>query len=79
MIEKLGGENSRWEILSEFIASKTTNEKTNKEQFIIQKFKDIIKDDDDVEYGNNRNKKRGTIFNGGNLNNYDDDEDFDYI
>ena len=80
VIEKLGGENARWEILSEFIASKTNKEKTNKEQFIIQKFKDIIKDEDDYEYGNNRNKKKkGTIFNKGNLNNDDDDEDFDYI
>ena len=51
---------------------------TNRDQFILQKFKDIIKDDDDYEYGQKNNKKKGTIFNRGNLNN-DDDEDFDYI
>ena len=78
VIEKLNGENARWEIISEFIASKSKKETTNKEQFIIQKFKDIIKDDDDYEYGSNNNKKRGTILFKGNLNN-DDDEEFDYI
>ena len=45
----------------------------------MQKFKDIIKDDDDFEYGDNRNnKKRMTIFKG-SLNREDDDEDLDYI
>ena len=77
-IEKLGGEDSRWEIISEFIASKAKKSNTNRDQFILQKFKDIIKDDDDYEYGQKNNKKKGTIFNRGNLNN-DDDEDFDYI
>ena len=77
-IEKLGGEYCRWEIISEFIPSKAKQTGTNKDQFIIQKFKDIIKDDDDYEYGNRNNKKRTTIFNRGNINN-DDDEDFDYI
>ena len=76
-IEKLGGEDCEWEIISEFIPSKVNVNNSNKELFIMQKFKDIIKDDDDFEYGNNNGKKRGTIFNRGNLNN--DDEDFDYI
>ena len=77
VIEKLGGINARWEIISEFIPSKAKKSNTNRDQFILQKFKDIIKDDDDYEYGE-QNKKRGTAFNRGNLNNYDD-EDFDYI
>ena len=77
-IEKLKGENAKWEIISEFIPSKAKKSNTNRDQFILQKFKDIIKDDDDYEYGDNKNKKRGTMLNRGNLNN-DDDEDFDYI
>ena len=78
-IEKLGGENARWEIISEFIPSKIKSSNTNKDLFIMQKFKDIIKnDDDDFEYGERNNKKGGTVYNKGNLNNYDD-EDFDYI
>ena len=75
-IEKLGGEDAEWKIIDDFIPSKAT---TNKKQFIMQKFKDIIKDDDDFEYGDNRNnKKRMTIFKG-SLNREDDDEDLDYI
>jgi len=77
-IEKLKGENAKWEIISEFIPSKAKKSNTNRDQFILQKFKDIIKDDDDYEYGDNKNKKRGSMLNRGNLNN-DDDEDFDYI
>ena len=76
VIEKLGGEKARWEIISEFIPSKSKKSGTNKDQFIMQKFKDIIKDDDDYDYDGN-NKKRLGIFNRGNLNNYD--EDLDYI
>jgi len=52
-IEKLGGEDCEWEIISEFIPSKVNVNNSNKELFIMQKFKDIIKDDDDFEYGNN--------------------------
>ena len=74
-IEKLGGLPVKWEILSEFISSKAKSSTTNKEQFIIQKFKEIIKDEDDYEYSNT-NKKIGN-FNKGNSN-YDD-EDLDYI
>ena len=78
VIEKLGGESVRWEIMTEFIPSKAKKSNTNKDQFILQKFKDIIKDDDDYQYGAQNNKKRSSVFNRGNLNNYDD-EDFDYI
>ena len=78
VIEKLGGEYAKWEIISEFIPDKAKKSNTNRDQFILQKFKDIIKDDDDYDYGDKKNKKRGTVFNRGNLNN-DDDEDFDYI
>jgi len=74
-IEKLGGNNVRYEILSEFISSQAKSSNTNKEQFIIQKFKEIIKDDDDNDYSSS--KKVGNFFNKGNQN-YDD-EDFDYI
>ena len=74
-IEKLGGNNVRYEILSEFISSQAKLSNTNKEQFIIQKFKEIIKDDDDYDYSSS--KKVGNFFNKGNQN-YDD-EDFDYI
>ena len=59
-IEKLGGEDCEWEIISEFIPSKVNVNNSNKELFIMQKFKDIIKDDDDFEYGNNNGKKRGS-------------------
>ena len=74
-IEKLGGNTVRYEILSEFISSQAKSSNTNREQFIIQKFKEIIKDDDDYEYGSS--KKVGNFFNKDNQN-YDD-EDFDYI
>ena len=74
-IEKLGGNNVKYEILSEFISSQAKSSNTNREQFIIQKFKEIIKDDDDYEYSSS--KKVGNFFSKGNQN-YDD-EDFDYI
>ena len=73
-IEKLGGNTSKWEILSEFISSKAKSSSTNKEQFIIQKFKEIIKEEDDVDY--NSSKKLGTFMRG-SVN--DEDEDLDYI
>ena len=73
-IEKLGGNEVNWEILSEFISSEAKSSTNNKEQFIIQKFKEIIKDEDDYEYSST--KKIGT-FNRGVVN-YEDD-DFDYI
>ena len=74
-IEKLGGNTVRYEVLSEFISSQAKSSNTNREQFIIQKFKEIIKDDDDYEYSSS--KKVGNFFIKGNQN-YDD-EDFDYI
>ena len=73
-IEKLGGNQVNWEILSEFISSQAKASTSNKEQFIIQKFKEIIKDEDDYEYSNN--KKNGSFKKG---NGDYDDEDFDYI
>ena len=72
-IEKLGGESVNWEIISEFISSQAKSSTSNKEQFIIQKFKEIIKDEDDFEYSTGQ--KMGGFKNG----NKDDDEDFDYI
>ena len=74
-IEKMGGNSVNWEVMSEFISSKAKSTSTNKEQFIIQKFKEIMKDEDDYEYSND-NKKIGN-FNRANAN-YDD-EDLDYI
>ena len=73
-IEKLGGNTVKWEILSEFISSKAKLSSTNKEQFIIQKFKEIIKEEDDVDY--NSSKKLGTFMRGSV---HDEDEDLDYI
>ena len=73
-IEKLGGNSAKWEILSEFIPSKAKPSTNNKEQFIIQKFKEIIKDEDDYNYDNST-KKLGT-FNSRNINNEDDDLDY---
>ena len=72
-IEKLEGESVNWEIISEFISSKAASSSANKEKFIIQKFKEIIKEEDDFEYSNSNNKRKG-MFN----ENYDD-EDLDYI
>ena len=74
-IEKLGEKNVKWEILSEFISSKAKSTNTNKEQFIIQKFKEIIKDDDDYEYATS-NRKLGFSNRG---NEEYDEEDLDYI
>ena len=74
-IEKLGEKNVKWEILSEFISSKAKSTNTNKEQFIIQKFKEIIKDDDDYEYSTSK-RKLGFSNRG---NEEYDDEDLDYI
>ena len=51
-IEKLQGNEANWEIITEFTKDfnkSISNQKTN---FIIQKFKDIIKDDDDFIYPN---------------------------
>ena len=78
-IEKLGGNSVKWEILSEFISSKAKSSSTNKEQFIIQKFKEIIKDDDDYEYSGS-NRKMGSLIRGSRGSpNYDEEEDLDYI
>jgi len=75
-IEKLGGTDANWEILSEFISSAAKASSSNKEQFIMQKFKEIIKDEDDYDYSSN--KKIGTHYSRGNQN-YVEDEDLDYI
>jgi hypothetical protein len=75
-IEKLGGQAAKWEILSEFISSKAKLSTTNKEQFIIQKFKEIIKEEDDFEYATSSKKlntySKKSLY-------YNDDEDLDYI
>ena len=78
-IEKLGGNSVKWEILSEFISSQAKSSSANKEQFIIQKFKEIIKDDDDYEYSGS-NRKMGNLIRGNRgMQNYDEEEDLDYI
>ena len=77
-IEKLGGNSVKWEILSEFISSKAKLSSTNKEQFIIQKFKEIIKDDDDYEYSGS-NRKMGSLIKSKRMANYEEEEDLDYI
>ena len=74
-IEKLGGNSVDWEVISEFISSKAKPSNTNKEQFIMQKFKEILKDEDDYDYSSTDKKKAN--FNRGNS--YYEEEDLDYI
>ena len=74
-IEKLGGNDADWEIMTDFIKDYDKSISKQKSNFIIQKFKEILKDDDDFNYSHHSSVKMGKSFNQGNT---DDVEDMDY-
>ena len=74
-IEQLQGNEVSWEIITEFIKDYNKSISTQKTNFIIQKFKDIIKDEDDFIYPNTGNK--GNVFK--TEGNTDSDIDYDYV
>ena len=73
IIEQLSGNKTNWEISTEYIQDYNKSISIKKNNFIIQKFEEIIKDEDDFIYPNTDGEE--SSFNRGGNNN--DDLDYD--